>query len=496
MSVTGSASRTSRDVSERRFWLGVALAAGVALVGAGATLAREPLWNDELASLSIVDRSFGALLREFPHEHNGMLFYVALWPVVHLGGTSVAWLRLPAMVSFALAVVVCGLVGRRLAGATVGVAAATLLAVNPYAVRYAQEARMYGFALLFALVAVWALLRAVERPSRLHWAGYALAVTAAGYSHDFTLLTVAAHPILVRRSPLGVRRGFAAALGGAALLLAPLAALAATDWGTQPLAWVSRPGPRAVEGFALAAAGSWPGVFACIGLLAAVGLALKRRGSPHRPGARELAFLVAWLVAPFLVLVLISQAKPLLVYRYLLPSIPALCLLLGASLAVLAPRAAFVGLALVALSFVAYTAKTDVERTNPDFPGAAAYIDAHLRPSELVATAGGLFQNANGLLYYGVRGRYDPQKLVWSDADAARLPSYFRLIHLDGTARLTTRDIAGLIDHRPGMWVVIRGGFVSGSKLAPLYRWADRCRGRPQTFRGLDLLHLLPCPLA
>lgn len=228
--------------SDRGFALGVVAIVGVALGLGGWFLTREPLWDDELDSLALAGRPFGELLGTLPEEHNGALFHLALWPIVHAGRTGSAWLRLLALIAFAAAVALCALVGARLAGRAAGLVAAGLLALNPFAVAFAHEARMYAFALCLSLLAAWALLRALERPSATRWAAYTLSLAAAGYAHDFALLTAAAHPFLVwgvRRS--GAWRGYVAALGGALVLLLPLALLAASDWGSNPLYWVSRP---------------------------------------------------------------------------------------------------------------------------------------------------------------------------------------------------------------------------------------------------------------
>jgi hypothetical protein len=69
-----------------------------------------------------------------------------------------------------------------------------------------------------------------------------------------------------------------------------------------------------------------------------------------------------------LLLFIASQAKPILVFRYLLPSVPALCLILAISLSLFPTRWALVGGVAVALSFTGYALKADVLRTNPSFP--------------------------------------------------------------------------------------------------------------------------------
>lgn len=478
------------EATERGFGVLVAVAAGVALVAAGATLGREPVWRDELASFALVGRSFGAMVRQFPHEHSGTLFDLALWSIVRMGRTSADWLRMPALVAVALAVAVCGLVGRRLAGSRAGVLAAFLLAVNPFAVRYAQEGRMYGFALLFSLVAVWTLLRAIDRPTGLRWSLYALAVVAMGYSHDFALLTVAAHPVLVRSAEPSVRRRFATALGAAAILLVPLAMLAVSDWSTNPLNWVTRPGPRAAGEAARVMTGSRAGILVCLAVLAAAATLLRR----HAKRGERVAFLLAWLVVPFALLFVVSQAKPLLVTRYLLPSLPALCLLLAIAVGVLGRRLAIIAALTVAAVFLLATVRSDRAKTNADYPAIVTYLHAHNRSNEpVVIAAADTLQTANGLLFYGLEPGFDRSRLLWMNSDLQRLPDTLTLLDLTASSRRTTADIRNLLRGRAGLWIVlggVLGGAVPPKQLTPFTRWPGSEATGWERFRGVEVIHL------
>lgn len=83
-----------------------------------------------------------------------------------------AAVRLPAFAAGIAAVVFVALLGRRLALPAAGVLAAWILALHPWHLRYASEARAYGLLVLGVPLALWALLRALERGSWGRWTLY------------------------------------------------------------------------------------------------------------------------------------------------------------------------------------------------------------------------------------------------------------------------------------------------------------------------------------
>ena len=62
----------------------------------------------------------------------------------------------------------------------------------------------------------------------------------------------------------------------------------------------------------------------CVALIARL-----RAGRALPWPAKAPVIVAVWLLAPVLILFLVSQAKPLFVDRYLLPTLPALCLALA-----------------------------------------------------------------------------------------------------------------------------------------------------------------------
>ncbi len=156
------------------------------------------LWRDELATWSAASRT-PPQLWAMVHNVDAVLglYYLGLHLWMAVFGDSAAALRLPSALAMTGAAAVVGLTGKRLGGTRAGLISGLIFAVVPSVSRYAQEARPYAFATLFAALATLLLLRAMERPTWLRWGCYSLAVAAAGASNLVALCVLAAHAAIV-----------------------------------------------------------------------------------------------------------------------------------------------------------------------------------------------------------------------------------------------------------------------------------------------------------
>jgi uncharacterized membrane protein len=480
-------------VDGRVFALGSMAASVGALVVGGATLAREPLWNDELSTLGADSRSFPALLAELPH---GSLYHVGVWPIIALGGTDPVWLRLPALLAFAGSVVLCALVGARLAGRLVGLIAAVLLALNPFAIHYGQEARMYSFDLFFSLLAIWALLRALENPDLARWLVYATSVAASVYSHDLALLFIPVHAVILLLTRADLLRRFLLALAAAIVLLLPVGLKILAQADSDPFGWITRPTPRSLYNFGLTSTGSKVGLAVCFIVLAAGGAALFTRVRSGRPlpwPSEAPVFVAAWLLGPVLTLFVISQVKPLFVDRYLLPTLPALCLGLAMALTLLGRRVVLPGAIILAVVFAVTSVRNIVDVTNPDWPGVAYQIQSLRNAGELEVAIGDTLGNLDALAYYQRDLRIDRDQLFWTSAELDEAPGPLR--RMDDLER-ASQILPALVSGHPGAWLVIRGVF-DPKRLEPVYRFAASCKTSNRSpFRGVQVLYVAGCPEA
>ncbi|MBW2240695.1 MAG: glycosyltransferase family 39 protein [Deltaproteobacteria bacterium] len=81
-------------------------------------------------------------------------------------------IRLPAFLAGLAAVVAIAMLMRELGAPRAGVVAAWALAIHPWHLRYASEARGYSLVVLGVPLSLWLLLRAVERGTWSRWAAY------------------------------------------------------------------------------------------------------------------------------------------------------------------------------------------------------------------------------------------------------------------------------------------------------------------------------------
>ena len=142
------------------------------------------LWGDELSTNFVVN-GFG--VADFPwllrhsKEATPPLFFLLTWVTKGFGGA--AGLRVVSLLAGVAAIPLTYLlgietVGRR--GATVG---AALIALSPFQIFYATEARAYALLMLTCLLASYALVRALSSGRTSWWAGYGVASAAAMYTH-------------------------------------------------------------------------------------------------------------------------------------------------------------------------------------------------------------------------------------------------------------------------------------------------------------------------
>lgn len=198
----------------------------VLLVGAWwrLRLIGEDLFGDELATWWDVTspQSIAGVIRlvSTDAEITPPLFFV-LARIASWFGHSAEMMRLPSLIAGLLLIPVVYVWGRDIASRSVGLLAATIVAVAPFQLYYSTEARAYAVMMLLVALSTVSLWRAVHTQRILWWVGYALCVAGAMYSHYtaiFTLIVLAVWALLACPA---ARVKVLAANGGAALLFAP-----------------------------------------------------------------------------------------------------------------------------------------------------------------------------------------------------------------------------------------------------------------------------------
>lgn len=340
-------------VIRRRDWAAVGI---VAVVVAGAVLrfvSRGPLWLDEAQSVAIAKHSLGALPAALKHDGAPPLYYALLHVWMKVFGDSTFSVRVLSGIPAVLALPVVVRLGRRIGGDAVGIASVVLLAVSPFAIRYAVEARMYSLLLLLSLAGAHAVL-SVHR-HRTNAATIALAVVTAAslYTHYYAVFAVGALGagelwLAVRRRDAAARRALLALVAGCVAFLpwVPILLYQSRHTGAP---WAPPPDGSAV----LDTIGAWMGggstaaQIAMLVALAAVVLALiGRRGGAGQvvlgtAFARLPARLLA-VVAGSLVVAIAVDAADQQAYapRYLAMGAGLFLVVVGCGIAVLPSRRA------------------------------------------------------------------------------------------------------------------------------------------------------------
>lgn len=415
-------------------------------VGLGLRLFRlgsQSYWLDEAISLSIAQANLDTILTNAIQSSHPPLYYLVLKVWLALGvGLGEAAARLPSALLSTAAIPAVYLMARTLfpQNRRLGFLAAGLLAVAPFVIVYAQEARMYALQLLLIPLMLSAFFRAWREGDARWWVLYAVTATLGAYTQYFTLLAVGGlHLVaLLDRSRWGMRwRGLLLSDLAIALLFAPQAAVffgqtgiaLASDWMEADPIYLIRALHTLILSYSLPAWGVAAGFFVTLSL-AVLGtyqviLALRRNGEPATQQALWLVLLTFW--PPLLLIAVTIVVRPFYMpYRSLTVVIPSYVLLLAYGLSAArrrSPMPILYGLLalLIALSLGYYY--FDSRYAKPPYRDAAALIAERAGPDDIeVHTSDGSYLP---FLYYE---QPVPVYLLKGDPDARKPESVYALM--------------------------------------------------------------------
>lgn len=339
------------------------LAAVVRLPGLGA----RSLWFDEALSGCIARlNTLSVLINTAGSSHPpGYYLLLHLWRPL---GSSEFALRLPSTLCSLLAVALTWGLARELFDRRTAWLAALGMAMAPFQVYYAQEARGYALTIALSAGLMWCFFRGVQRDTWWPWGGYGLLVILGLYTHYFTALVVLALHLWLL---LNLQRGRAVLLP---LILADaLAALAfmpqVRQFSVETGEYLSgrtswQPSPSLLSpfttlyyllfGHVMPLGWVWAGLFLTLAVVVLGGVELVRSGWKRASVSQAWALAVAVAIPVLVILAISLTIRSIYLERSFAVVTPALTVWLARGIAT-APRRSptpYLGAALAALMTV------------------------------------------------------------------------------------------------------------------------------------------------
>ena len=123
-------------------------------------LGTKGMWLDETFSVWLASHSVPDMLQWIARiDQHPPLYYLLLHYWIALNGDTPYYARLLSVLFGAGTIPIIYLIGKRMSGVVVGLAAAVFLALSPFHIYFAQETRMYTLLTFNAAVAIYALVR-------------------------------------------------------------------------------------------------------------------------------------------------------------------------------------------------------------------------------------------------------------------------------------------------------------------------------------------------
>ena len=152
-------------------------------------VARTPLWLDEALSVNIAKLPIGQITEALHHDGHPPLYYFMLHGWMEVFGSGDIAVRALSGVISVLTLPLAWWAARRRGGRVLAAITVSIVALTPFALRYATETRMYALVMCLVFVG-YLLLDDVVRRGRdglLRLAGITLTTAALLYSHYWAL---------------------------------------------------------------------------------------------------------------------------------------------------------------------------------------------------------------------------------------------------------------------------------------------------------------------
>ncbi len=442
-------------------------------------LGAQSLWYDEAFSLASADRlSLGQLLTNQGGDIHPPLYYLLLRIWIRVIGINDFTTRMISLWAGVLTIPLIYVTGRKLFDHPTGLWAALFFAVFPFHIYFAQEARMYTLLTLLTILSLWLFLQAIEGGRPLVWAAYWLCLVFGVYTHYFFAFVILVYYLYLILNWRKYRHLWLSMIITGGLLIPVFltqAVIVLQKFATvlAPSYWLGRPHPLAffttlyffVVSYTVPIWLNPIGLFILLAILV-VGLyeQLRMRGRDSYLSHRLLLVLGAFL--PIVIVLIISQFKPIFLERTLISCTPFLVLLLADRVRTSRWHSPIPYLSLVLAIVVVislYRYYFDPTTRKPPLREAAQQVAASFRPEDMVLhTSVGSFLP---FLFYEPPSEH---YLLWGDPDPHLPASAYEAFG----GRIVSREI---IDGQRRLWLVVMLDHSTEYQLDQVRWFDDRC---------------------
>jgi uncharacterized membrane protein len=379
-------------------------------------LSGQSLWRDEVDTLLFAGRSVGRLLHGlFEKGHNGPLYFLLLRPWLEAAGWSEFAVRYLSAGLGVLTIPLSYTLARRLGfSRRIGLLTALLMATSPYLVWYGQEAKMYTLLTVLVLVAMWAYLKALTGQQRRWWVLFVIATSLTFYTHILSPLLLAVYGLITLIYRAELRRRWRGWLISMACLVLPYLPLAL--WQFSMLAdGLSQGHPfyplrqqiyllLQLYSTGLIRPGGLPAII-LFGFLILAGLLLPPPPPAAAPYPLQARLVLAgWLLAPPLLIYLISLRVPVFEDRYLIYLAPAFYLTAAIGLGIIRRYGRWTAALCLGLALTFNAIGIWQQQRQPikaDFRAAAAYLSRQSPPPAAIIIHMPYLQSTFNYYYHG-----------------------------------------------------------------------------------------------
>jgi mannosyltransferase len=422
-------------------------------------------------------------------------YYLLLRIWIDVFGASELSMRMPSVIAGVATIPLIYTLGKRMFGARSGLVAALLFAVSPMAVFFAHEARTFTLEWMLIAAALLFFLRVLEKPGFWNLAGWILASALAVYAHPLSATAVPAELMSLvvlerRRVPWWHLLAGAAIIG---LLIAPLLWLVrrevnqldswipALSWDWLGRSVYGMSNGLWADGFSTDASGQIVVTAYVLGALVGI-IAFVRAWDQSRAAAMPFVLTSFGVIIPLGLVVAYSALRPSLSYRYMLFTLPSLCLFVGAGIGTARSRTVqIVTLAALLTGSVWHSWVISQPTWRADWRIPASLILANAKPGDAVAVRWNVWRTI--LSYYFVRMHMQPGLVEWAYPEGlfidGRYPDDLDSMEFAATHLLSQIDATAAGGRR--LWFVF-----AGEGMGLFERWASMEAIKERMHRDYD----------